>query len=101
MTNKNPIAALLRIQPVRCDLEILGRRYQYHPAGEFAEAMYRNDAGHGVSNPAFSLKPWVAADRHTLALGQYLSGRRQGVKRAEAEAIVASAPAATTVLTNA
>ena len=86
----NPIAALLNLTPERQDVRIDGRLYEYHaPSRAFSEALYRKDAGHGVGNPAFSLA-LVPASHHSMVLGQYLAGR-EGVKRAEAEAIVAAA----------
>jgi hypothetical protein len=94
MTNLNPIATILGIKPVKSTLTILGRHYQYMPAANgYGEGMYRADAGHGVSNPCFSISPYAGPDNAGGAqrLGQYLTGKRQGVKRAEAEAALARA----------
>lgn len=88
MTNKNPIAAALGIEPIKSHLRILGREYNYLPStAGYGEGMYRHDAGHGVSNPCFSLRSVTAPE----SLGVYLSGRRDGVKKAEALAIVGQA----------
>lgn len=90
MTTTAPIASLLNIAPVRADVTIAGREYEYHgPTAHTCETLYRRDAGHGVGNPGFTLS-LVPASHHAMVLGQYLAGR-QGVKRAEAERIVAEA----------
>ena len=86
MIPTNPIAGMLGVAaaspPVTRRLTIGGARFELHAArAPYAcETLYRVDAGHGVSNPGY----------HAAALGRYLAGR-QGVKRAEAEAVVAIA----------
>lgn len=89
MTSTNPIAAALGIDAVSGYLEILGRLYEYKAAAHgYSEGLYLADAGHGVSNPCFTM-----GGEHTYRLGQYLSRKRDGVKRAEAEVILAEARA--------
>ena len=93
MTNFNPIATLLEIEPRSGVILINGREYDYCAAegrlGGISEGIYRRNPGWGVSNPCFSLH-MVPANHHKMALGGYLAAR-QGVKRAEAEAIVTHA----------
>lgn len=97
MATYNPIAALLKL-PL-CDrwhlIEAAGTLWEYKsadPANFLCESLYRNNPGYGVGNPAFSLHR-VPPDHHKMVLGQRLSGRRRGIKRAEAEAIVDGASA--------
>ena len=95
MIPTNPIAGMLGVAaaspPVTRRLTIGGARFELHAArAPYAcETLYRVDAGHGVSNPGFSLY-LTDPGHHAAALGRYLAGR-QGVKRAEAEAVVAIA----------
>lgn len=90
MSNLNPIATLLNIEAKSGAITINGREYDYMASdgrvGGTCETLYRRDAGHGVSNPGFSLH-MTPASHHRMVLGGYLAGH-QGVKRAEAEAIV-------------
>lgn len=91
MIDMNPIATLLNIPAgTHGRVEIAGRSYEYHAASNgISEGLYRWNPGHGVGNPCFSLA-LVPSTHHRMVLGQYLAGR-QGVKRAEAEAIVNAA----------
>lgn len=94
-TSANPIADALGIAPAADKhlLTIGGRSYELYPArGATCETMYRVNPGHGVGNPGFTLHNTPDA-HHAMQLDQYLAGRK-GVKRAEAEAIVASARSA-------
>lgn len=89
-TNQNPIATILGIRPVKSSLTILGRFYQYLPSRDgYSEGMYRADAGHGVSNPCFSIS--MGGNDAPIRLGHYLTGKRQGVKRVEAEMVLDAA----------
>ena len=85
----NPIATLLNIPAGTSGRITIGSRdYEYHAASArdgTTECLYRWNPGHGVGNPGFSLH-LVPAAHHRMVLGQYLAGR-DGVKRAEAEAI--------------
>ncbi len=85
-----PIAALLGFEPrAKLTFTAAGKRYDYYGAtADTSEGLYRSGPGHGVGNPCFSLG-LVPATHHRMVLGQYLAGRA-GVKRAEAEAIVAA-----------
>lgn len=87
----NPIADLLNIPAgTNGRVEIAGRAYEYHAAkADTSEGIYRWNPGHGVSNSCFTLF-FVPTSQHRMVLGQYLAGR-QGVKRAEAEAIADTA----------
>lgn len=88
----NPIAELLNLTPVRQDITINGRRYSYHAGSEqygTHETLYLENAGNGVSNPGLTLF-FVPATPRKMVLGQKIA-RREGVKRAEAEAIVDAA----------
>lgn len=90
MTTQNPIADLLSIEPKSGTIVIDGLEFDYIASTHgISEGIYRRNAGHGVSNPCFSLF-WTPPTHHRMTLGQYLAGRR-GVKRDEAEAIVATA----------
>lgn len=94
----NPIATLLNIEPKSGIVVINGREYDYMASdgrvGGTCEGIYRRNPGYGGSNPCFSLH-MVPAAHHRMVLGGYLAGR-QGVKRAEAEAIVTDATVART-----
>ncbi len=89
----NPIAALLGVRPAEPGrsrvVELSGRRWlllAWSP-GSY-EAIYRLDAGHAVSNPARTLN-FVAEHQHLPVLAAWIAGR-DGIKRPEAEAIVAA-----------
>jgi hypothetical protein len=94
----NPIATLLAIAPVlpaeaKRVITVHGRRYElYGAAAGTCETLYRLDTGFGQSNPGFTLA-LTPASQHKMQLGNYLAGR-QGVKRAEAEALVDAVTAA-------
>jgi hypothetical protein len=91
MSTKNHISDVLGFEPVKGRYEILGRLYDYIPATSgYSEGMYRADAGHGVSNPCFSLRSYGETARHAEFVGRYLAGR-PGVKKPEALEIVARA----------
>lgn len=91
----NPIATLLAIAPVlpaeaKRVITVHGRRYELYGAQTgTCETLFRLDAGHGVSNPGFTLA-LTPASQHKMQLGNYLAGR-QGVKRAAAESLVDTA----------
>ncbi len=88
--DRNPIATLLNIPVGTKTFKVGGRSYDLYQAhGSVVETLYRTDAGHGVSNPGFTMA-FVPASHGATVLGQYLAGR-PGVKRAEAEAITAAA----------
>lgn len=96
MTTMHPIADLLHIEPTGGTILINGRAYDYMTGdgriGGTCETLYRRDAGHGVSNPGFSLV-MTPITHHCMVLGGYLAGR-QGVKRTEAELLVTNASVA-------
>jgi hypothetical protein len=76
-------------------LTIAGTAYELYPARDrdwIAETLYRVNAGYGVGNPCFSLH-LTPVPHQAMVLGQYLAKPRNGVKRAEAEALTAAARA--------
>jgi hypothetical protein len=92
-TTSNPIATLLGVgwasSPTILVMES-GEKFELYRAAEgFCETLYRVNPGHGVGNPGFSLH-LTPVEHHPRVLGNYLAGR-DGVKRAEAEAITTSA----------
>jgi hypothetical protein len=91
--NRNPIADLLKIPALQYgkqEITVNGTAYELYAAHDrTCEGLYRINPGFGVGNPCFTLH-WTPAAHHAAQLGQYLAGRR-GVKRAQAEEIVATA----------
>lgn len=92
MTSPNPIAALLNLPAGAETFQANGQTFEYHAASAHTtEGVYRKNPGYAVGNPCFTLF-FTRASHHAMALGQYLAGRdAKGVKRAEAERIVAAA----------
>lgn len=91
----NPIASSLNIEPAagKQTVTIAGRAYELYSAhGDTVETLYRVNPGMGAPNPGFTLH-MTPATHHKLVLGQYFARPRDGVKRAEAEAIVDAARA--------